>query len=46
MDDVKRLKALAAGHFRNSTRLARRLVAAENELRRLKAGKEQDNGLS
>ena len=35
--EVKRLKSLAADHFRNSRRLAHRLVIAEDELRRLKS---------
>lgn len=37
----QRLKSLAADHSRNSQRLAHRLVAAEDELRRLKKERSQ-----
>lgn len=39
--EEKRLRSLADDHYRNARRLARRLVAAEDELRRLKKERNQ-----
>lgn len=41
--EEQRLRMLAGDHYRNARRLAERLVAAEDELRRLKTNPNERN---